>query len=110
MACELSPGLSPRRVKGVAAMSPRSACGEHVMQKCRLILAIALTALGLTYGPAAALAQALPGGFAYLRDIDPTIIQDIRYASANNFFGHPLALYRAAQYLAEPHVPLSPQP
>src|SRR6266436_1444628 len=107
MACELSPGLSPRRVKGVAAMSPRSACGEHVMQKCRLILAIALTALGLTYGPAAALAQALPGGFAYLRDIDPTIVQDIRYASANNFIGHPLAGYGAGECVVKREVGLA---
>ena len=32
----------------------------------------------------------LPGGFVYLRDIDPTIIQDIRYAGSNNFVGRPL--------------------
>ena len=30
-------------------------------------------------------AQALPGGFVYLRDIDPTILQDIRYASFEQF-------------------------
>ena len=36
-------------------------------------------------------AQTLPGGFAYLGDIDPTILQDIRYAGANNFVGRPLA-------------------
>ncbi len=28
-------------------------------------------------------AQALPRGFAFLRDIDPSIIQDIRYAGPN---------------------------
>ncbi len=33
----------------------------------------------------AAQAQKLPAGFVYLRDVDPTIIQDIRYASSNNF-------------------------
>jgi D-alanyl-D-alanine dipeptidase len=77
------------------------------MQKCRPILAIALTALGLTYGPAAALAQALPGGFAYLRDIDPTIIQDIRYASANNFVGHPLAGYEASECVVKRNVGLA---
>ena len=38
----------------------------------------------------AASAQALPGGFVFLRDIDPTIIQDIRYAGSNNFVGRPL--------------------
>ena len=76
------------------------------MQKCRLILAIALTGLGLAYGPAA-LAQALPGGFVYLRDIDPTIIQDIRYASANNFVGHPLAGYGAAECVVKRNVGLA---
>ncbi len=34
---------------------------------------------------AAAQAPKLPGGFVYLRDIDPTIIQDIRYAGAEQF-------------------------
>jgi D-alanyl-D-alanine dipeptidase len=34
-------------------------------------------------GPAAA--QPLPGDFVLLRDIDQTIIQDIRYAGSNNF-------------------------
>jgi zinc D-Ala-D-Ala dipeptidase len=42
-------------------------------------------------------AQALPGEFVYLRDIDPSIIQDIRYAGANNFVGRPLAGYEAGQ-------------
>jgi D-alanyl-D-alanine dipeptidase len=32
-------------------------------------------------GPALA-ASALPEGFVYLREVDPTIVQDIRYASA----------------------------
>ena len=32
----------------------------------------------------AARAQALPGGFAFMRDIDPSILQDIRYAGSNN--------------------------
>jgi len=61
------------------------------MQKWQLILAIALTGPGLS-GPQTANAQALsvqvlPGGFVYLRDLDPGIIQDIRYAGANNFVG-----------------------
>ncbi len=44
-----------------------------------------------------AAAQSLPGGFVYLRDIDPSIIQDIRYATANNFVGRPLAGYGAGE-------------
>lgn len=29
----------------------------------------------------------LPDGFVYVKDIDPSIIEDIRYASSNNFLG-----------------------
>jgi D-alanyl-D-alanine dipeptidase len=35
----------------------------------------------------------LPQGFAYLADIDPSIIQDVRYATSNNFIGRPIAGY-----------------
>jgi len=52
----------------------------------------------------AAVAQALPGGFVYLRDIDPTIIQDIRYAGANNFIGRPLNGYDAAECVVKREV------
>ena len=51
-------------------------------------------------------AGALPGGFVYLRDIDPTIIQDIRYATSNNFVGHPLAGYQAAECVVKREVGL----
>jgi D-alanyl-D-alanine dipeptidase len=51
-------------------------------------------------------AQTFPGGFVYLRDIDPSIIQDIRYASANNFLGRPLAGYRAAECIVKREVGL----
>jgi D-alanyl-D-alanine dipeptidase len=39
----------------------------------------------------------LPAGFAFLRDVDPTIVQDIRYAGSDNFVGRPLAGYGAAE-------------
>ncbi len=39
----------------------------------------------------------LPGDFVYLRDIDPSIIQDVRYATANNFVGHRLNGYEAGE-------------
>ncbi|TYO62423.1 M15 family metallopeptidase [Bradyrhizobium hipponense] len=45
----------------------------------------------------AAHAQSLPGGFVYLRDVDPSIIQDIRYATSNNFVGRPLSGYGAGE-------------
>ena len=44
-----------------------------------------------------ALAQGLPAGFVYLRDVDPTIAQDIRYAGADNFTGRPLPGYDAGE-------------
>jgi D-alanyl-D-alanine dipeptidase len=51
-------------------------------------------------------AQLLPGGFVYLRDIDPTIIQDIRYATTNNFVGRPLAGYGAGECVVKREVGL----
>jgi len=41
----------------------------------------------------AQIADGLPAGFAYLRDVAPGIVQDMRYATANNFTGHPLPGY-----------------
>jgi D-alanyl-D-alanine dipeptidase len=40
---------------------------------------------------------ALPSGFVYLRDVDPTIAQDIRYVGSDNFVGRPLPGYEAAE-------------
>src|ERR1700688_757541 len=39
----------------------------------------------------------LPKDFVYLRDIDPTIVQDIRYAGSHNFVGRPIRGYLAAE-------------
>ena len=47
--------------------------------------------------PAAALAGGLPPGLVYLRDVDPSIAQDMRYAGPNNFTGRPLPGYDAAE-------------
>jgi D-alanyl-D-alanine dipeptidase len=55
----------------------------------------------------AASAQSLPGGFVYLRDIDPSILQDIRYAGSNNFIGRPLAGYAAAECVVKREVGLA---
>lgn len=55
----------------------------------------ALTVLPM---PWAAQAQgSLPGNFVYLRNVDSSIAQDMRYAGANNFTGHPLPGYDAAE-------------
>ena len=55
-----------------------------------IVIAVAVVACASAAG-----AQTLPGGFVFLRDIDPTIIQDIRYAGSNNFVGRPLSGYEA---------------
>jgi D-alanyl-D-alanine dipeptidase len=59
----------------------------------RITAALALLAL---VAPAAA-RDALPAGFVYLRDIDPSIAQDMRYAAHDNFVGHPLPGYDAPE-------------
>jgi D-alanyl-D-alanine dipeptidase len=52
--------------------------------------------LALLALPAGA-ADSLPSGFVYLRDVDPSIAQDMRYAGADNFTGHPLPGYGAPE-------------
>ena len=42
-------------------------------------------------------AQRLPPDLVYLRDVDPTIVQDMRYATASNFTGRPLPGYDAGE-------------
>jgi D-alanyl-D-alanine dipeptidase len=64
-------------------------------------------ALVVTAFVSPACAQTLPGGFVFLRDIDPTILQDIRYAGPNNFVGRPLAGYGAAECVVKRDVGLA---
>src|SRR5258705_2516728 len=63
-----------------------------------------MVALAIAAFVSPAAAQPLPGGFVFLRDIDPTIIQDIRYAGSNNFVGRPLAGYGAAECVVKRDV------
>lgn len=42
-------------------------------------------------------AIALPAGFVYLRDVDFSILQDMRYAGAHNFIGRPVKGYEAGK-------------
>lgn len=74
----------------------------------RCVIVAAALMLGL---PATSIAQTpavrsatLPGGFVHLRDIDPTIIQDIRYATVNNFTGRRLAGYEAGECIVKREV------
>ena len=62
------------------------------------VLALALViAAGLVSIAHSAPQEALPPGFVYLRDIDPTIEQGMRYAGYDNFVGHPLPGYDAPE-------------
>ncbi len=60
----------------------------------RLSLALSLIA---TFLSLAADAGELSNGFVYLRDIDPSIAQDMRYATSNNFVGHVVPGYDAPE-------------
>ena len=53
--------------------------------------------LGATHAAHAEGRKPLPPGFVYLKDIDPTIVQDIRYATPFNFTGAPVQGYGAAE-------------
>src|SRR5437764_9724304 len=77
------------------------------MTKWRFPLKTILIALLVAAFVSTAHAQSLPGGFVYLRDIDPTIIQDIRYAGSNNFVGRPLAGYQAAECVVKREVAMA---
>jgi len=44
-----------------------------------------------------AIGSQLPAGFVYLRDVDATIEQDIRYAGVGNFTARPVPGYEAAE-------------
>jgi len=54
-------------------------------------------AIAALIGAEAAAQGGLPPGFVFLRDVDPSIAQDIRYAGADNFVGRPLSGYDAAE-------------
>ena len=56
-----------------------------------------LPLLALLLGTPAHARDMLPPGFVYLRDVDNTIAQDMRYATADNFTGRPLPGYNAAE-------------
>src|ERR1700754_4929431 len=46
---------------------------------------------------AAGASSALPKGFVYLREVEPTIVKDIRYAGSHNFVGRPIKGSLAAE-------------
>jgi D-alanyl-D-alanine dipeptidase len=56
-----------------------------------------LAAVALSFAGAPAFAAEMPKDFVYLRDIDATILQDMRYAGPNNFTGAPVPGYDAPE-------------
>ena len=74
------------------------------MRSLKWFTRILLTALALA-NPVSA--QRPPGGFVFLRDIDPSILQDIRYAGANNFVGRTLSGYEGAECVVKREVGLA---
>ena len=78
----------------------------HDDEGCQFLktFVIALVAVAVI---SSARSQTLPGGFIYLREIDPTIRQDIRYAGVNNFMGRPLTGYGAAECIVKPDLGLA---
>ena len=69
-----------------ASLGSLSSLGGSFAASALVLLAVAAQA-----------ASPLPPDFVYLRDIDPSIGQDIRYATARNFTGRPLPGYGAAE-------------
>ena len=59
-----------------------------------LFASLALLAFALPISGAQA--ASLPDGFVHLADVDPTIVQDIRYAQTGNFLGRRVAGYDGA--------------
>lgn len=62
------------------------------------VQAVAMLALLILFDARPARARdMLPPGFAYLRDVDSSILQDMRYATSDNFTGRPLPGYGASE-------------
>ena len=51
------------------------------------------------FGQYAPAAEIIKAGFVHLANIDPTVRQDIRYASSHNFVGRPVAGYNTGECL-----------
>src|SRR5262245_32073371 len=85
---EWMPGSSPGMTK----------FGEPLSMRAPLAFSLAcLASAALSNAGAHALAGAMPKDFIYLRDIDPTILQDMRYAGRDNFTGEPVPGYDAPE-------------
>lgn len=86
--------------KAIFAYGERRGPISHL---CRLAAAVVLAVVGLNGSLNAQdlsfQEDASPVVLVHLRDIDPSILQDIRYAGSNNFTGQPVPGYAAAECL-----------
>jgi len=60
---------------------------------CGIVMLLAAFTAGNSFGAT----DTLPRGFVYLSDIDPNIVQDMRYASSHNFVGRRIDGYASAE-------------
>jgi D-alanyl-D-alanine dipeptidase len=74
-----------------------SACCE--VQTERRMQAMVAAGLLLVFSVGQGTAGEIPNGFVWLRDVDPTIEQDIRYYGSHNITGGPLPGYDAPECL-----------
>jgi D-alanyl-D-alanine dipeptidase len=63
----------------------------------RTLIRAGLVLIAMMLPAPASAGSALPRGLVFLRNIDPTIAQDIRYAGPHNFVGRPIRGYLAAE-------------
>jgi zinc D-Ala-D-Ala dipeptidase len=61
------------------------------------MIAILLSLLLAAAGHAPSPTPSRPPDFVYLRDVAPSIVQDMRYAGSHNFLGRPVAGYEAPE-------------
>ena len=69
--------------------------GRHLL--LGIAAAIVLGAVSHSAWSQSARHPAMPSGFVYLRNVEPSIAQDMRYAGYDNFVGRPLPGYDAAE-------------
>jgi D-alanyl-D-alanine dipeptidase len=69
--------------------------GNRMAMSTRVVAAVVAMAAAVAAAPARA--EPLPAGFVYLRDVDASIVQQMRYAGPDNFVGRPVDGYEAGE-------------
>lgn len=70
---------------------------RHLFGPAFLVAAALNAVMGPSTSAAGTPKTAMPDSFVYLRDVDPTIQQDMRYAGSANFTGRPVPGYDAPE-------------